>query len=62
MTTSCVEPLYLVINKINESKDTLKKYKELWSKIRNLIRSITNSKLNTDNYDGKYLKINSKRW
>ena len=40
-------------------------YEELWSKIRNLIRSITycnlNSKLdslhNTENYDQKYVKI-----
>ena len=46
-------------------KCTLKKYEELWSKIRNLIRSITycnlNSKLdslhNTENYDQKYVKI-----
>ena len=26
----------------DESKDAMKKYEELWSKIRNLIRSITN--------------------
>ena len=38
-----------------ESKDTLQKYKELWSKIRDLIKSITN---NSDNHDEKYMKIN----
>ena len=27
----------------DESKDTLKKYEELWNKIRDLIRSITNN-------------------
>ena len=31
--------------------DTLKKYENLWNKIRDLIRSITN---NSDNYDEKY--------
>ena len=38
----------------DESKDTPKKYEELWSKIRDLIRSITN---NSDDDDEKYLKI-----
>ena len=38
----------------DESKDTLKKYEELWNKIRDLIRSVTN---NSDNYDEKYIKI-----
>ena len=33
----------------DESKDTLKKYEELWNKIR-YIRSITN---NSDNHDEK---------
>ena len=32
----------------------MKKHEELWNKIRNFIRSITN---NPDNYDEKYLKI-----
>ena len=53
-----VNPLYLIINKVNgyfeeinksrylmllptnESKEKTKKYEELWSKIRGLIRSI----------------------
>ena len=34
---------YLTLVPIDESKDTLKKYEELSSKIRNLIRSITNN-------------------
>ena len=37
-----------------ESKDIPKKYEELWTKIRDLIRSKTN---NSDNYDEKYMKI-----
>ena len=61
-----VNPLCLFDNKINgsnkywtlvstdESKDTLKKYEELWSKTRDLIRLITN---NSDYYDEKYIKI-----
>ena len=39
---------------IDESKDTLKKHEELWSKIRDLIISKTN---NSDDYDEKYAKI-----
>ena len=31
-----------------------KKYRELWNKVRDLIRSITN---NSDNYNIKYMKI-----
>ena len=38
----------------NENKEKIKKHKELWSKIRDLIRSITK---NSDDYDEKYLKI-----
>ena len=38
----------------NESKEKIKKYEELWSKIRVLIKSITK---NSDNYDEKYMKI-----
>ena len=56
----------LIINKINnnkfkiklvptnENKEIIKKYEELWSKIRYLIRSITK---NSDDYDKKYMKI-----
>ena len=38
----------------DESKDTLKKYEEMLSKFKDLIRSITN---NSENYDEKYMKI-----
>ena len=39
----------------NESKEIMKNYEELWSKIRDLIRLITNG---TDDYDEKYMKNN----
>ena len=38
----------------NESKEKVKKYEELWSKIKDLIRSITKK---SDDYDEKYMKI-----
>ena len=37
----------------NETKEKIKKYEELWSKIRELIRPITK---NSDDYDEKYMK------
>ena len=67
-----VNPLYLIINKVNgyfeeinkskyltlvptnESKEKIKKYEELWSKIRDLIRSMAK---NSDDFDEKYMKI-----
>ena len=45
---------YLTLVPTNESKEKIKKYEELWSKIRVLIKSITK---NSDNYDEKYMKI-----
>ena len=38
----------------NESQEIMKKYEELWNKIRYIIRSKSN---NSDNYDEKYMKI-----
>ena len=38
----------------DENEDTLKMYEELWIKIKDLIRSITNR---SDNYNEKYMKI-----
>ena len=38
----------------DESKDMLQKHKELWTKIRDFIRSKTN---NSNGYDEKYMKI-----
>ena len=43
---------YLTLVPTNENKE--KKYEELWSKIRDLIRSITK---NSDDYYEKYMKI-----
>ena len=37
-----------------ESKEKIKKYQELWSKMKDLIRSITK---NSVDYDEKYMKI-----
>ena len=45
---------YLTLVPTNESKKIIKKYEELWSKIRYLVRSITK---NSDDYDEKYMKI-----
>ena len=43
---------YLALFRTNESKEIIKKYKELWSKIRYWIRSITK---NSDDYDEKLI-------
>ena len=48
------ESKYLMLVPSNESKEKIKKYEELWSKVRNLIRSITKK---LDGYDEKYMKI-----
>ena len=45
---------YLRLVPTNESKEENKKYTELWSKIRDLIRSMTK---NSNDYDKKYMKI-----
>ena len=42
----------------DKSKDTLKMYKELWDRTKNIIRLITN---NSDIYDENYMKIKF-RW
>ena len=39
---------------LNESKEIMKKYKELWSKIRDLMKSITKK---SNDYNEKYMKI-----
>ena len=38
----------------NGSKGKIKKYEEIWSKVRGLIRSITKD---ADDHDEKYMKI-----
>ena len=45
---------YLTLVPTNKSKEKLKIYREPWSKITDLIRSITK---NSDDYDEKYMKI-----
>ena len=45
---------YLTLVPSNESNEKIKKYEELRSKIKDLIRSVTK---NADNYDKKYIKI-----
>ena len=45
---------YLTLVPTNESKEIIKEYEELLSKIRDLVRSATK---NSDDYDEKYLKI-----
>ena len=46
---------YFLLGSTAESKDTLKRYEELWNKVRDLIRSLT---YNSDNYEEKHVKIN----
>ena len=45
---------YLTLVPTNGTKEKIKKFKELWIKIRDLIKSITK---NLDNYDDKFMKI-----
>ena len=45
---------YLMLVPTNENKEKITKCEELWSKIRNLIRSVTK---NLGDYDEKYMKI-----
>ena len=45
---------YLTLVPTMKSKEKIKKYEELWSKIRDLIRSMTK---NSDDYNTKYTKI-----
>ena len=48
------ENKYLTLVPINESKEKIKKYEKLRSKIRDLIGLITK---NSDDFDEKYMKI-----
>ena len=45
---------YLTLGPTDESKEILRKYDKMWSKIKDLIRLITT---NSDDYDVKYMKI-----
>ena len=44
----------MIVVPTTKSKEKIKKYEELWSKIRDLIRSITK---NSDDYYENYMKI-----
>ena len=48
------ENKYLIVVSTNESKEIMKKIYKLWSKIRDLIRSITK---NSNDHDKKYMKV-----
>ena len=48
------ENKYLTLVPTNESKEKIKKYEKIWSKIRDLIRSLTK---NSNDYDEKYMEI-----
>ena len=41
----------------NESKEKIKRYEELWSKLKDLISLIRLITKNSDDYDEKYMKI-----
>ena len=45
---------YLTLAPTNESREKIKQYEELWSKIRDLIMLITK---NWDDFHGKYIKV-----
>ena len=45
---------YLTLVPAEDSKEEIEKYEELWSKIRDLIKSINKS---SDDYNGRYMKI-----
>ena len=45
---------YLPLVPTDENKEIIRKYEELWTKIRNAIRSKTDS---SDDYEEKYTKI-----
>ena len=50
------ENKYITLVPVNESKEKIKNYEELWIKIRYLISSITKYSDDYD-YDEKYIKI-----
>ena len=45
---------YLTLVSPDKNEDTLKKYAELWDKIKDLIRSVTNT---SGDYDEEYMKV-----
>ena len=47
------ENTYLTLVSTNESTEKIKNYEKLWTKIRDLIRSVSKK---SDDYDEKYMK------
>ena len=45
---------YLALVHTDKGKDALKKYRQLWQKFKDVLRSTSNS---SDNYNQKYMKI-----
>ena len=45
---------YLMLVATNQSAEKIKKYEKLWSKIKDIIRSLTK---NSDDYNEKYMKM-----
>ena len=45
---------YLMLVATNQSTEKIKKYEELWIKIKDIIRSLTK---NSDDYNEKYMKV-----
>ena len=56
MDTSKKLMKYLTLVPTNETKEKIKKYEDLWIKIRDLIKSVTKKSDDYD-YDEKYIKI-----
>ena len=50
-----MEIIILTLGPTNESKQKIKEDEELWSNLRDLIRSVTK---NLDDYDEKYMIVN----
>ena len=46
---------YLTLIPTNESNEKIRKYQELWIKIRDFIKSVTKK---SDDFDEKYMRIN----
>ena len=50
---------YIILVPTNESKEKIKKYKELWIKFRDLVRSVTKK---SDDFTEKYKNQILYRW
>ena len=48
---------YLIFNSVDENKEVLKKYADVWDRIKNKIKAINGGKEN--DYEKEYMKIES---